>query len=116
MPLKFCLPQRPPQQRKCWFVPVLIVKYPRPEPDPFFKRVVDAFRLVIGPQPEPWAPGDLANSGLREETIRDVRILATIDELATKLSPAVRGAVSQSLQSASQGLTLPQGADLTIAA
>lgn len=118
MPFRICVPQGEPPKLQCWDIPVLVVKFPGPDPDPppFFSRVVDAFRLIFQPHPEPWAAGKLANSGLREETVRDVRILATIDALADRLTPSVRAGITQSVQSAAKGLSLPQGGDLTIAA
>ena len=116
MPFRICLPKGDPSKLVCWDIPVLIVKYPGPDPDPFFTRVVKAIRLILGPSPEPWAVGNLANNGLRDETIREARILATLDSLTEKLSPSVRAAVTPSLQSAAKGLTLPQGGTLTIAA
>jgi hypothetical protein len=116
MPFRICLPKGNPPKLVCWDIPVLIVKDPDPDPDPFFSRVVKAIRLVFGPRPEPWAVGRLAQSGLRDDTVRDARILATIDALAEKLSPSVRTGIAQSVQSAANRLTLPEGGELTVAA
>ena len=116
MSFKICVPKGDPPKLVCWDIPVLIVKYPGPDPDPFFKRIAKAIRLVFGPRAEPWAPGRLATSGLREEIVRDARILATVDELVGKLSPTVRVGLAQSVQLAAKELALPQGAGLTTAA
>ena len=116
MSLRICVPKGDPPRLDCWDVPALRVQYPKPDPDPLFRRIVDAISVVFKPQPDPWAPGRLASIGLREETIRDARLLATIDELVGRLSPTVRGAVEQSVNSAAKELTLPQGGSLTNAA
>jgi hypothetical protein len=116
MPFTICLPDGINPKAKCWDIPVIIVKYPGPDPDPFFTRVSKAIRLVLSPSPEPWATGSLAASGLAEQTVRDARILATMDDLAAKLSPSLRAGLAQSVETAARNVALPQGAGLTIAA
>jgi hypothetical protein len=118
MPFQICFTVGSPPRKECRDIPVLIVRYPGPgpDPDPFFTRIVKAVRLVLGPSPEPWATGRLATLGLREETIRDARILATMDELSAKLSPSLGIGLAQSVQTAARELTLPQEGGVTIAA
>lgn len=116
MSFQICLPKGDPPKLDCWYIPVLIVTYPGPDPDPFFSRVSKAIRLVFGLSRERWAVGRLAHSGLSEETVRDARILATIDSLAEKLTPVVRSTITQATESAARKLTLPQGGGLTVAA
>jgi hypothetical protein len=116
MPFTICLTKGDPPVRECWDIPVLIVTYPDPGPDPFFSRVGKAIRLVLGLSNEPWAVGRLAESGLNAETVRDARILATIDSLSQKLSSAAHSTIAQAADSAAKGLSLPRGGVLTIAA
>jgi hypothetical protein len=116
MPYKICLVRGNPPRLDCTYIPVLLIKWPRFTPEPFRTRVAKAFRDVFKPQPDPWLPPELRNLNLSEETIRDARILATVDALASQASPAVAASLRQAVVGATDKLNLPQGANLTNAA
>ena len=98
----------------CKYIPALIVDFPRKFP--LFSRIADAIRLVFSPRSASWVPGALADSGLDEQTARDLRILATVDALAEKLSPALRDSLTSSVLSAAKRLELPAESVITVAA
>jgi hypothetical protein len=121
MSMRICLqfPSKPGEilrEPRCFDIPVLIIEFPRNRPRPFLSRVADAFRLVFSPSPEPWISPSLLASGLGEETIRDARLLATVNALTEKLSPTLRASLGSSTNTTAKQLQLPQGAEMTIGA
>jgi hypothetical protein len=114
MPCKICVLKGNPIKLHCWYIPAIIIKWPKPGPGPFLGRLTEAVRLILKPQPDPWVSETLADLGTNIETIRDARILATVDALAAQATPAVREALRNSLDVAGRSLTLPQGSTVTV--
>ena len=118
MAYKLCFPVKqlhPPDIIVCITVPGLRINVPKPDPPPFLTRLASALRVLFRPEPNSWVPSTFAHSAIPEVTIRDARLLATVDALTAEMSAPVRGAVSASLQTASQMLQLPKDTTFDVA-
>lgn len=118
MAYKLCFPVKQlsaPDIIVCYTVPGLRITVPKPDPPPFLARLASALRLLFSSEPTSWVPSNFARSAVPEVTIRDARLLATVDALTAEMSAPVRDAISASLQTASKMLQLPQGATFDVA-
>jgi hypothetical protein len=62
-------------------------------------------QFELGPGPEPWIITDL----IKEKFVKDVQILATIDQLSSGLSAGIKKQVQDTLRQSVEATGLPEG-------
>jgi hypothetical protein len=60
------------------------------------------------PQPEPW----VTSEALKENFVKDLQVLASIDVLATRLSPELRQQVQGTVRRSAESGGLPEGMNI----
>ena len=108
---KYC---NPPRSSNCQHIPVKLPKLRDliPPPVGFIDRVIWRIRIAIvdrfGPRPHPWLPP----GNLSAAVIDDLRILSTIDTVATGLSETLRTRIDYALRDAVTRLNISHVADV----